>query len=76
MAAEQRAYPRKESVSPDASAVVESHTNVSLARYTILTRREMMILRHRIAEIDPEAFINVIDSKEILGRGFKPLKES
>ena len=44
--------------------------------YTILTRREMMILRHRIAEIDPEAFINVIDSKEILGRGFKPLKES
>lgn len=43
--------------------------------YTILTRREMMILRHRIAEIDPEAFINVIDSKEILGRGFKPLQE-
>ena len=43
--------------------------------YTILTRREMMVLRHRIAEIDPEAFINVIDSKEILGRGFKPLKE-
>lgn len=43
--------------------------------YTILTRREMMILRHRIVEIDPQAFINVIDSKEILGRGFKPLKE-
>lgn len=43
--------------------------------YTILTRREMMILRHRIAEIDPEAFINVMDSKEILGRGFKPLLE-
>ncbi|MEG2339133.1 MAG: YitT family protein [Odoribacter sp.] len=43
--------------------------------YTILTRREMMILRHRIAEIDPEAFINVIESKEILGRGFKPLSE-
>ena len=38
--------------------------------------RGEMILRHRIAEIDPEAFINVIDSKEILGRGFKPLKES
>lgn len=43
--------------------------------YTILTRREMMILRHRIIEIDPNAFINVIDSKEILGHGFKPLKE-
>lgn len=43
--------------------------------YTVLTRREMMILRHRIQEIDPDAFINVIDSKEILGHGFKPLKE-
>ena len=43
--------------------------------YTILTRREMIVLRHRIAEIDPEAFINVIDSKEILGKGFKSLKE-
>ena len=44
--------------------------------YTILTRREMMVLRHRIAEIDPEAFINVIDSKEILGRGFKDINEN
>lgn len=43
--------------------------------YTILTRREMMVLRHRIAEVDPEAFINVIDSKEILGKGFKSLTE-
>ena len=43
--------------------------------YTILTRREMMILRHRIREIDPEAFINVIDSREILGKGFKSLDE-
>lgn len=43
--------------------------------YTILARREMMILRHRIREIDPDAFINVLDSKEILGHGFKPLKE-
>lgn len=43
--------------------------------YTVLTRREMMILRHRIAEIDPDAFINVLDSREILGHGFKPLHE-
>ena len=41
--------------------------------YTILTRREMMVLRHKIREIDPEAFINVIDSREILGKGFKSL---
>lgn len=43
--------------------------------YTILTRREAIVLRHKIAEVDPEAFINVIDSKEILGQGFKSLKE-
>ncbi|MBR7157349.1 MAG: YitT family protein [Bacteroidales bacterium] len=41
--------------------------------YTILTRREMMILRHHIQKIDPNAFINILDSKEILGRGFKSL---
>lgn len=44
--------------------------------YTVLTRREMVVLKHRIAEIDPEAFINVVDSKEILGHGFKSLQES
>ena len=43
--------------------------------YTILSRKEMMVLRHRIREIDPEAFINVIDSREILGRGFKSLQD-
>lgn len=41
--------------------------------YTILTRREMMILRHHLKTIDPQAFVNIIDSKEILGRGFKAL---
>lgn len=41
--------------------------------YTVVTRREMVILRHKIVNIDPEAFINVIDSKEILGKGFKEL---
>ncbi len=43
--------------------------------YTVLTRREMMILRFKIAKVDPKAFINVLDSKEILGNGFKPLIE-
>ncbi len=41
--------------------------------YTILTRREMMILRHHLKTIDSQAFVNIIDSKEILGRGFKAL---
>lgn len=43
--------------------------------YTIVTRREMLILKKHIHEVDPEAFVNVIDSNEILGRGFKSLSE-
>lgn len=43
--------------------------------YVILNRREMVILRHKIAEIDPCAFVNVIDSSEILGEGFKKICE-
>lgn len=42
--------------------------------YTIMSRRESVILRHKIAQIDPAAFINIIDSAEILGKGFKELK--
>lgn len=43
--------------------------------YTVLTRREMVTLRYKIAEIDPHAFINVVESSEILGEGFKNLKD-
>lgn len=43
--------------------------------YTTLKRREMLFLCDKIAEIDPKAFINVVDSSEILGEGFKQLKE-
>lgn len=43
--------------------------------YTTMTRREMMTLRYRIAEIDPVAFINIIDSSDILGKGFGNIKE-
>lgn len=43
--------------------------------YTTLTRREMMNLRYKIGEIDPKAFINVMDSSEIIGNGFKGFKE-
>ena len=42
--------------------------------YVVLTRRELIPLRKKIAEIDPRAFVNVIDSNEILGEGFKSLK--
>lgn len=43
--------------------------------YTVVTRREMAILKNFIAKIDPHAFVNVVDSNEILGEGFKSLKE-
>jgi len=44
--------------------------------FTNVNRREVHMLRDFIEEIDPNAFITVIDANEILGNGFKPLKES
>lgn len=41
--------------------------------YTTVTRREFIRLKNGIHEIDANAFINVIDSSEILGRGFKEI---
>ncbi len=41
--------------------------------YTILTRRESTILIKKISEIDKNAFINIISSNEIMGKGFKKL---
>lgn len=41
--------------------------------YVVLGRREMIRLREIIAKTDPYAFINVIDSAEILGEGFQAL---
>jgi uncharacterized membrane-anchored protein YitT (DUF2179 family) len=43
--------------------------------FTNVSRREVHMLRDFIEEIDPNAFITVIDANEILGNGFKPLKE-
>lgn len=43
--------------------------------YTTLTRREMISLRYKIADIDPKAFINVVESAETLGLGFKDIRE-
>ncbi len=44
--------------------------------YTIVTRRESIILKEYVYNIDPDAFISIMDTQENLGRGFKPLKES
>jgi len=43
--------------------------------YTIVDRREVLILEEHIGRIDPNAFVAVIDAKEILGEGFKSLSE-
>jgi uncharacterized membrane-anchored protein YitT (DUF2179 family) len=41
----------------------------------ITVSRELVILESFIREIDEHAFMTVFDAKEVLGEGFKPLKE-
>lgn len=44
--------------------------------FTNVSRREVHMLKDYIQQIDPNAFITVIDANEILGNGFKPISES
>ncbi|MGC8864243.1 MAG: YitT family protein [Bacteroidales bacterium] len=44
--------------------------------FTVMSRRETAILQAAIKDIDPKAFITVMDASEILGEGFRPLAES
>lgn len=41
--------------------------------YTVVSRREVAILQEYIGTIDPDAFITVMDAREILGEGFQSL---
>jgi len=43
--------------------------------FTNVNRRELTILQDFIKEVDPMAFMTVIDANEIIGNGFKPIKE-
>jgi len=43
--------------------------------FTVVNRREMAILEEYIHQIDPQAFVTVLEANEILGEGFKSLKE-
>lgn len=43
--------------------------------YTVLNRREVEIIQDYIHQIDPNAFMVVNNANEILGNGFKSLKE-
>lgn len=42
---------------------------------TMVNQREMAALQQGIYKIDPNAFVTIIDAKEILGKGFKKLTE-
>ncbi len=43
--------------------------------FTVVSRRELALLQEYIHKIDPLAFMTVIDATEILGEGFRSLKE-
>lgn len=43
--------------------------------YTVVNRREMAMLQEFVHQVDPEAFMTVINANEILGNGFKSLRE-
>ncbi len=43
--------------------------------FTVITRRELSTLKAMIQMIDPNAFLTVMSTTEILGEGFKPLSE-
>jgi len=43
--------------------------------FTVLSRRQAELLKDYIREVDPRAFMAILDSSEVLGEGFKDLKE-
>jgi uncharacterized membrane-anchored protein YitT (DUF2179 family) len=43
--------------------------------FTVVSRRELFLLEEYIHEIDPNAFLTVLDATEIFGEGFRSLKE-
>ena len=44
--------------------------------YVVVERSDMIRLREKVSKTDPAAFVNVIDSAEILGEGFQNLEGS
>ncbi len=44
--------------------------------FTNISRREFIILHAYIKEIDPDAFVTVLNADQVLGEGFKSLAES
>ncbi len=44
--------------------------------FTVVNRRELGMLKDYIRKIDPNAFLTVMDTNEIVGNGFKSLNDS
>jgi uncharacterized membrane-anchored protein YitT (DUF2179 family) len=43
--------------------------------HTVVSRKELAVLEEYIHQVDPRAFVTITDATEILGEGFKSLKE-
>ncbi len=43
--------------------------------FVVVSRREVPLMRDRIREVDPEAFMIVVDAHETLGEGFKTFEK-
>ena len=43
--------------------------------FTVVSRRELSMLEEYIHQVDPKAFLTVLNASEILGEGFKSLQE-
>lgn len=44
--------------------------------FTVVSRKELALLKDYVHKLDPNAFLTVINANEILGEGFKPLKDN
>lgn len=44
--------------------------------FTVVSRKELALLKDFVHQVDPNAFLTVINANEILGEGFKPLAYS
>jgi uncharacterized membrane-anchored protein YitT (DUF2179 family) len=51
------------------------NNNEKTILFTVVNRRELAMLQDYIHKIDPDAFLTVINANEVLGHGFKSLKE-
>ena len=51
------------------------NNNEKTILFTVVNRRELAMLQDYIRKIDPDAFLTVINANEVLGHGFKSLKE-